>query len=146
MALRHIPGRTKIENGSGTMEKRVAIPAIGEMLNEHFGRAQIFKVFQIDNENLLDEKIVNIKGLEHQAKEIATLLKEQGVDAVICGAIGRPAIVGLEGAGLEVVRGANGKVIDVAKAYAEGRIVSSTDVCNIPKQHSYRDIECLCHH
>lgn len=126
------------------MDKRIAIPMIGEMLNEHFGRAQIFEVFEITDGRLQGEKVINIKGFEHQAQGIATLLKQHGIDTVICGGIGQAAIDGLEQAGLEVLRGANGKATDVARAYADGSFVGTTAVCNQAQKHSYRDFECFC--
>lgn len=73
------------------MQKRIAIPCTGEFLNEHFGRAQTFKLIEIVDGKIQNEKTINSRGLEHQHEGIAQLLKQNGVETVICGGIGAGA-------------------------------------------------------
>jgi predicted Fe-Mo cluster-binding NifX family protein len=117
------------------MSKKIAIPTAGEIVNAHFGRSQAFTVFEIAEGKVIGEEGVDAKGFEHQHAGIAQLLKSKGVEVVICGGIGPGAITGLESAGLEVLRGANGPVRDVAQTYANGSFVSTNAVCD----HSHGD-------
>lgn len=121
------------------MKKKIAIPCIGQNLNWHFGRAQTFEVFAIKDGKIIEETIINILGHEHQHEGIAMLLKNKGVEAVICGGIGAGAIAGLQAAGLEVLRGASGSVQEIAQAYAEGTFSGTDKSCD----HSH--INCMCY-
>lgn len=117
------------------MNKKIAIPTEGEIVNAHFGRSQAFTIFEVQDGKVTGEEIVDTKGFEHQHAGIAQLMKSKGVEAVICGGIGPGAISGLENAGLEVLRGASGPVRIVAQSYADGTFVSSNAVCD----HSHGD-------
>ena len=117
------------------MNKKIAIPTDGEIVNAHFGRSQAFTIFEIQDGKITEKEFVDAKGLEHQHAGIAHLLKSKGVQAVICGGIGPGAITGLENASLEVLRGASGLILDVAESYAAGTFVSTNAVCN----HSHGD-------
>lgn len=119
------------------MSKKIAIPTAGEIVNAHFGRSQAFTVFEIQEDKVTGEELVDAKGFEHQHTGIAQLLKSKGVEAVICGGIGPGAITGLENAGLEVLRGASGPVRDVAKSFAEGAFVSTNAVCDHSHGHDH---------
>ena len=126
------------------MKKKIAIPSIGEMLNAHFGRAQTFKVFEITDGKVLGEQVINSTGYEHQHEGIALLLKYHGVQTVICGGIGAGAIAGLEAAGINVLRGASGRVKDVAQAYADGTLIGTDDICDHSPENANHHVECVC--
>ncbi|MFZ3102212.1 MAG: NifB/NifX family molybdenum-iron cluster-binding protein [Desulfitobacteriaceae bacterium] len=120
------------------MFKQIALPSEKEMLNAHFGRSQAFTLFTIEDGEVSGKIVLDTKGLEHQHSGIAEFLKSKGVEVVICGGIGPGAISGLESAGLEVLRGANGTVEEVAAAYAKGRLITSDAVCNHDHDHSHQ--------
>lgn len=120
------------------MKKKIAIPCIGENINWHFGRAQTLAIFEIEDGQIKEEKGINILRYAHQHEEIALILKINGVKTIICGGIGARAIEGFQTAGLEVLRGANGKVQEIAQSYAEGTFLGR----NISCDHSY--INCMC--
>jgi predicted Fe-Mo cluster-binding NifX family protein len=119
------------------MSKKISIPTAGEIVNAHFGRSQAFTVFEIQDGKIIGEELVDAQGLEHQHAGIAQLLKAKGVETVICGGIGPGAITGLENAGLEVLRGANGPVRNIAQAYAEGTFVSTNAICDHSHGHEH---------
>lgn len=112
------------------MTKMIAIPSEGIMLNAHFGRSQAFTIYTINDSEVSNKIIIDTKGLEHQHSGIAQLLKSKGVETVICGGIGQGAIAGLVNYGLEVLRGVNGTVEEIAIAYAMGSLSTSEAVCN----------------
>lgn len=117
------------------LNKKIAIPTEGEIVNAHFGRSQAFTIFEVQDGKVTGEEHVDAKGFEHQHTGIAQLMKSKGVHVVICGGIGPGAITGLENAGLEVLRGASGLAHNVAQSYAEGTFTSSNAVCD----HSHGD-------
>lgn len=119
------------------MNKTIAIPSAGEVVNAHFGRSQAFTVFTLSDGNIEGQEVVDATGFEHQHAGIAHLLKSKGVVTVICGGIGPGAITGLESAGLEVLRGAVGPVREVALAYANGTLVSTDAVCDHSHGHDH---------
>ncbi len=119
------------------MTKIIAIPSEGINLNAHFGRSQAFTIYSINGSEVSGKIILDTKGLEHQHSGIAQLLKSKGVETVICGGIGPGAIAGLENSGLEVLRGVNGTVEEIAIAYAEGSLCTTDAVCNHNHNHDH---------
>lgn len=127
------------------MNRKIAIPCIGEMINEHFGRAQTFEVYEIADVELFSGGFISTKEFAHKHEGIALLLKDHGIDTVICAGIGAGAIVGLRNVGMEVLRGARGKVNDIAKAYVAGTFSGTNETCDHSRDRAnYRTIECLC--
>lgn len=112
------------------MAKRIAIPLLnGEVVDPHFGQAQEFTVFEIEGKEARFVEMLRAAGLQHQHKGLADLFKSNDVDVIICGGIGPGMINGLQAVGLEIVSGAMGNVVEVADAYAAGKLVSSGSVC-----------------
>jgi len=119
------------------MNKIIAIPTEGEMVNAHFGRSQAFTIFSIETGKLTGSEVLDTKGYEHQHAGIAQLLKAKKVEVVLCGGIGPGAIAGLENAGLEVLRGASGLAQEAAQAYADGTFIATTAICNHDHGHDH---------
>ena len=111
------------------MNKKIAIPSAGSIVNAHFGRSQTFTIFEIAENKITGVEVLDATGFEHQHAGIAQLLKSKGVTTVIAGGIGGGAIAGLEAAGLEVLRGAEGSVREVAESYANGTLITTDGVC-----------------
>lgn len=112
------------------MSKKIAIPTNGEDVDPHFGRAAGFTVFEIDGSQARFLELLSATGLQHQHEGLASMFKNKGVEALVCGGIGGGMINGLKAVGIEVVSGASGKVADVAGQYALGKVVSSGAVCS----------------
>ena len=117
------------------MSKKIAIPTNGEVLDPHFGRASGFTVFEIEGNEARFVEALSATGLQHQHAGLANMFKSKGVEVLVCGGIGGGMINGLNAVGLEVVSGASGNVTDVAKSYAQGKIVSTGSIC----QHDHGD-------
>lgn len=119
------------------MNKKIAIPTEEEKVNAHFGRSQAFTLFLIEEGKVSGQERIDTADFQHQHEGIAQLLKSKGVETVICGGIGPGAITGLENAGIEVLRGANGPALEAAQAYAAGTFVSTNAVCNHSHDHDH---------
>ncbi|MDR3601536.1 MAG: NifB/NifX family molybdenum-iron cluster-binding protein [Desulfosporosinus sp.] len=111
------------------MSKKIAIPTNGEVLDAHFGRAAAFTVFEIEGKEARKVKILSAAGLEHEHEGLASMFKRDGVEVLVCGGIGGGMIAGINAVGLAVITGASGSVVDVAKSYAQGTLVSVGSVC-----------------
>jgi len=111
------------------MSKKIAIPTNGEVLDAHFGRASGFTVFEIEGKEARFVELLSSAGLQHQHEGLANMFKSKGVNVLVCGGIGGGMINGLTAIGLEVVSGASGNVVNVAKSYAAGNLVSTGSVC-----------------
>ena len=117
------------------MSKKIAIPTNGEVLDPHFGRASEFTVFEIEDNVARFVEVLSSTGLQHQHAGLANMFTSKGIEVLVCGGIGGGMINGLNAVGLEVVSGASGNVTEVAKLYAEGKIVSTGCIC----QHDHGD-------
>lgn len=119
------------------MSKKIAIPTNGEALDPHFGRAAGFTVFEVDGNQARFVEVLSSTGLQHQHEGLANMFKNKGIETLVCGGIGGGMINGLKAVGLEVVSGASGNVLEVAKLYAEGKIVSAGVVCQHDHGHEH---------
>ena len=119
------------------MAKKIAIPANGEVLDAHFGRAAGFAVVEIDGNEALKVEVLSATGLQHQYEGLANMFKRNGVEVLVCGGIGGGMINGLTAVGLEVVSGASGNVVEVANLYAKGKLVSTGSVCQHKHEHGH---------
>ncbi|WP_086033885.1 NifB/NifX family molybdenum-iron cluster-binding protein [Desulfurella amilsii] len=55
------------------VQMRIMIPFIGDTLSDHFGRAQDFVVYEIENSTIKDTKFCN--ALEHQEGTFSVWVK-----------------------------------------------------------------------
>ncbi len=108
---------------------KIAIPTNGELVDAHFGKAAGFTVFEIEGKEARFVELLSAAGLQHQHEGLASMFKRNGVEVLVCGGIGGGMINGLKAIGLEVVTGASGSVVEVAKTYASGDFVSTRSVC-----------------
>ncbi len=70
--------------------KKIAIPVIDGLLNEHFGHCTHFAMFTVDNDEITKEEMVAAP--PHQPGLLPPWLAEQGVTDVIAGGMGNRAI------------------------------------------------------
>ena len=66
--------------------KRIAVTYENGQIFQHFGHTEQFKIYEIENGSIVNEKIVDTNGSGHGA--LADLLKSEDVDILICGGIG----------------------------------------------------------
>lgn len=117
------------------MAKKIAIPSNGDLIDAHFGRAQAFTVFEIDNKTARKVEVLSSIGLEHQHAGLTSLFKENGIEVLVCGGIGGGMIENLKRSGLDVIMGASGETMDAAQNYAEGTLVSTGSICQEHHHH-----------
>lgn len=70
---------------------------------QHFGHTEFFKIYDIENTDIVKTEIVSTNGSGHGA--LAQFLHEHSVDTLICGGIGGGAQMALSQAGISNLRG-----------------------------------------
>ena len=95
---------------------------------QHFGKTENFKVYEVENDQVISSEIIGSNGSGHGA--LAGLLAGQNIDVLICGGIGGGAQAALTEAGIELCAGAQGDTDQAVDAYLKGELVSSGVNCN----------------
>lgn len=102
---------------------------------QHFGHSSQFKVYEVENGNVVSSEIVDTNGQGHGA--LAGFLLGGGVDVLICGGIGGGARNALAEAGIELYPGATGNADAQVESFLKGQLVYNPDtVCS---HHSHEE-------
>lgn len=107
---------------------RIAVTYDNGKVFQHFGRTEKFKLFDVEDEEIISSEIFETDGVGHEA--LAGLLETQDIDVLICGGLGNGALAALTESGIEVVSGAEGDVDDVVKRYIDGNLESQGVNCD----------------
>jgi len=117
--------------------KKIAAPVTKDnQIDEHFGHCEFYAIYSISQTNEITD-VQTIKSEEGCGckSNIAGWLKEQGVTVMLAGGIGEGAIVVLQNAGIEVVRGCSGSSKDVVNQYIAGHVTDSGVSCAEHEEH-----------
>ena len=109
-----------VEKGQGAV--RVAIPYSDGRIYQHFGHAEAFKLYDVENGAVRSTCVVPAGGCGHGA--LAVFLKRQQADAVICGGIGAGARAALHEAGMALYAGVRGEADAAVDALIAGTLSS----------------------
>ncbi len=93
---------------------------------QHFGHTEQFKLYEVENTEIKKINFLNTNGSGHGA--LAGLLKENGVDVLICGGIGGGAQNALSEAGIKLFGGVQGSADAAVIAYLRGELSYNPDV------------------
>ena len=108
--------------------KRIAVTYDNGQVFQHFGRTEAFKVYEVEDDKVINSEIVESNGVGHGA--LAGLLADNTIDVLICGGIGGGAQTALADAGVEVCSGVQGDVDQAVEAYLKGELVSAGVNCD----------------
>ena len=97
---------------------RIAIPFDMGNIYQHFGHAPQFKVYEVENHQVLMEMVIEVEQQGHDA--VASLLRSMDVRAVICGSIGDGAMKALQDAGILFYAGVTGDADAAITALVQG--------------------------
>jgi predicted Fe-Mo cluster-binding NifX family protein len=112
---------------TGPEARRVAIARVGDAVAPHISQAEAFAVY-----DCAAGEAVRVGDLEMPSLSVGfvlAFLQGHGIDAVIAGNTGGGFRALLAGNGIEVVRGVEGPVEDVARAYAAGTLERAEVAC-----------------
>lgn len=97
---------------------RIAVTYEAGLVFQHFGHTAAFKLYDVENGQVVSSRVVDTNGSGHGA--LATFLREQGVDTLICGGIGGGARMALTDAGITLYGGVYGDADDVVEDLLAG--------------------------
>lgn len=107
---------------------KIAVAYENGNIFQHFGRTEYFKVYEIEENQVVSSEVIGSNGVGHGA--LAGLLAERSVDVLICGGIGGGAQAALAEAGVTLCAGAQGDADQAVEAYLKGELVSSGANCD----------------
>jgi predicted Fe-Mo cluster-binding NifX family protein len=125
---------------------KIAVPTRNNMVDEHFGHCEYYTVFTIENNDVVKSEVIESPQGCGCKSNIASVLKELGVELMLAGNIGGGAINVLNSQGISVVRGCDGDVISLVQDYINGELVDSGVSCKQHEQHSHSEEGHQCGH
>ena len=104
---------------------------------QHFGHTEFFKLFEVEDNKILNSKIIPTNGSGHGA--LGQFLKNNNVNVVICGGIGGGAQNILKLNGIKIYGGVNGGVDEAVEALLKNELKYNPKVmCN----HEHHEHSC----
>ena len=116
---------------------RIAVTYENGSVFQHFGHTEHFKIYDVEDGNIISSEIVDAGGSGHGA--LAGVLSALKVDALICGGIGGGAQMALEAAGIRLYGGVSGSAdAAAAEALAAGTLAYNPNVmCSHHGEHHH---------
>jgi len=111
--------------------RKIALPILGGRFSSHFGGAEGFAVFSVDE---AEGRV--IEQTDHPAPAHATgsfprWLASQGVHTIIAAGMGPRAVQMLQASGIEVILGASGDDPEaLVREWMEGRLTATGESCH----------------
>lgn len=106
---------------------KIAVTYDNGEIFQHFGKTESFKVFDINEGQIISSEVISSEGQGHEA--LATVLKDHNIVLLICGGIGAGARAALAEAGIAVIGGVSGSADEAAAAFLKGELEDSEEVC-----------------
>lgn len=120
---------------------RIAVTYENEMVGQHFGHTEQFKLYDVENGEVKSAQIIDTNGTGHGA--LAGFLRAAEAETLICGGIGMGARNALHEVGIRLYPGVTGKADDSVAAYLAGNLAYNPDEsCG----HHHREGERCGHH
>ena len=116
---------------------KIAIPLHQGSFSEHFGGAEMFAFYTVDE----NDRSITLRSLdvppEHGRGIFPSWLRKQGATVVLAGGMGPRAAGIIAQHGIHVVTGIRGEDPDsVAQGYLDGTLDATGEVCH---EHNYHD-------
>ena len=105
---------------------KIAVTFEKEMIFQHFGHTEQFKIYEVENGKIVFSQIISTAGQGHGA--LAALLAANSVDVLICGGIGGGAQMALSEAGIRLYGGVQGVADEAVAALLDGTLGYDPDV------------------
>lgn len=122
---------------------KIAIPTKNNLVDSHFGNCEYYTIVNVNEAREIEtmERFDSPKGCGCKSN-VATTLKEMGVETLLAGNMGQGAVNKISQAGIEVVRGCEGDVRELAEAFVKDGVADSGETCD----HTHGDSDHQCSH
>lgn len=115
---------------------KVAVTYENGQIFQHFGHTEKFKVYDVKDGKIVSAEVIDTNGSGHGA--LAGVLKNLGVDTLICGGIGGGAQVALSEANIRLYGGVSGDADEAVNELIKGSLDFNPDVkCNHHGEHHH---------
>lgn len=109
--------------------KIIAIPVKAKILCPHFGHCEQFALFQINDNEIADERYLNPP--PHEPGVLPAFLAREGVTDVIAGGIGQRAISIFNKHGINVYVGVEEKTAgQIVREFLDGELKANANLCD----------------
>ncbi len=110
---------------------KIAVPTKSGLVDNHFGHCEAYSIFTIDENNKIEsvELYPSPQGCGCKSN-IASLLQEEGVTAMLAGNMGAGALNVLTNHGIKVYRGCSGNISQLVQDFLDEKITDSGEGCN----------------
>ena len=105
---------------------RIAVTYENGFIFQHFGHTAQFKLYEVQDNKVISEQIVDTNGSGHGA--LASLLSGLEADVLICGGIGAGAQMALAQAGIKLYGGVAGDADEVVELFLAGQLEYNPNV------------------
>lgn len=119
---------------------KIAVSYDNGQVFQHFGRTEQFKIYEVENGEIVASFIAGSEGQGHGA--LAGVLADKAVDVLICGGMGGGAQAALSEQGITVCSGVTGDADEAVAAFLRGELESAGINCNHHEQHEEEDCSC----
>ncbi len=110
---------------------KIAVPTVGGSFSAHFGGADRFAFFEVDDQTRRIVSSTSAAPPPHEQGSFPTWLKEQGCHVILAGGMGPRAVAMLEGFGIRAVVGIAGDRPEaVVQDFLEDRLSASGEPCH----------------
>lgn len=113
-------------NRKGNNIMRIAVTYENGMIFQHFGHTAQFKLYEVEDNKIVSEKVVETLGSGHGA--LAGFLSACEADVLICGGIGGGAQNALAQAGIKLYGGVSGNADDAVADFIAGKLLFNPNV------------------
>jgi len=108
---------------------KIAVPTIGDQVDQHFGHCEKYSVFTIEANAIKSEEYMDSPEGGGCKSNMASVLAQSGVKILIAGGIGNGAVNVLANNGITTIKGASGSVKGAVELFLAGKLVDSGDIC-----------------
>ena len=98
-------------------------------VGQHFGHADFFKLYEIENGRIMDSAVVAPFGQGHEA--VASTMDDYSVSLVICQNIGDGAMQALSAYGIAVCPNVEGLADDAIEAFMQGSYITDEEILSV---------------
>ena len=107
----------------------IAVTYENGQIFQHFGHTEQFKVYEVENNTVVNSYVVDTNGQGHGA--LAGFLSLNNIEVLICGGIGGGAQMALAQTGIKLYGGVSGDADAAVAAYLAGNLDFNPNVqCN----------------
>ncbi|WP_091131631.1 NifB/NifX family molybdenum-iron cluster-binding protein [Oscillibacter sp. PC13] len=107
---------------------RIAVAAMGKMVDGHFGHCENFIFFDAENNQITSENSVPNPG--HRPGFLPNFLADNGAQVIIAGGMGGGAVDIFNERGVEVIIGVQGDARTAVESYLKGELESTGSICH----------------